>query len=440
MQGRAEIEERENAPAGTPDRLARAARTDRGLLARSSVTFLSRGLAKFGQVFFLVVAARLLSVEEFAEYSYLIVLASAFTIMSDTGVPLVASRDASAGRAQLGDLYRAALPIVVVSSLAAAAVLPILGAVDSGPGESLAPVALTAAFVVFNRYFDLVGELLRGVGRFTLEALLQLGGAIAFIAGATALMVAGYGVTAVMAVFALKELGCCLVGYMAIRSDLRRRRGDARRSSWRGLLRIGIHLSVAGIALALSLRVPLGVLGNTGTATEVALFSAAGRFGDGAYVLAITAGFALLPGIAFLASAEPARARRLLARVFAGVVAASAALGVVIVPLADHIMRLVFGEDFVAGAEALRIVGAGLPAYAGLGICWYAIVAFGGEARLLAVGAAGLALCVALSLAIIPSGGDEGAAWASTASIYVTAGLSLVALRRQLRATAAADP
>ena len=92
-------------PAGVADqqaprRLVRAARTDRQLLARSSITLISRGFSKFAQIFFLVVAARLLSVEEFASYSYLIVLASAFTIMSDTGVPLVAGtrRLARAGR------------------------------------------------------------------------------------------------------------------------------------------------------------------------------------------------------------------------------------------------------------------------------------------------------------------------------------------------------
>ena len=282
--------------------------------------------------------------------------------------------------------------------------------------------------MVFNRFFDLVAQLMRGVGRFSLEAGLQLAGAVAFIAGATAVMAAGEGVAAVMAVFALKELALCVIGYAFIRSDLRRAREGPRRSGWRPLLRIGIRLSVAGIALALAMRVPLGVLGNTGTATEVALFSAAGRFGDGAYVLAITAGFALLPGIAYLARAEPARARRLLARVLVAVTAASAALAALLVAFAEPVMRVIFGADFAPGDEALRIVAAGLPAYAGVGVCWYALVAFDGEARLLGVGVASLALCVGLSLTIIPSAGDEGAAWASTGAMYGTAAVCLWAL------------
>ena len=44
------------------------------------------------------------------------------------------------------------------------------------------------------------------------------------------------------------------------------------------------------------MRVPLAVLGNTGNSHEVALFSAAQRFGDAAYILAISLGVALLAG------------------------------------------------------------------------------------------------------------------------------------------------
>ena len=92
-----------------PRRLVRATRTDRQLLARSSITFVSRAIAKFAQIFFLVVAARLLTVDEFASYSYLIVLASAFTIMSDTGVPLVAGATRP-GAGALGEPFWSALP------------------------------------------------------------------------------------------------------------------------------------------------------------------------------------------------------------------------------------------------------------------------------------------------------------------------------------------
>jgi O-antigen/teichoic acid export membrane protein len=418
-----------------PPRLARAARTDRQLLARSSITLFSRGFSKFAQVFFLVIAARLLSVDEFATYSYLIVLASAFTIMSDTGVPLVAGRDASAGRASIGRLFWSALPIVMASALAAAILLVVFGAVDSGPGSTTAPVLITALFVMFNRFFDLICQLLRGEGRFELEAALQSANAILFIGGSVAVIAAGYGVTAVIAVFCLKELACCIAGWLAIRDDVRHAAAEAGRKltgDWRGLVNIGVRLSLAGIALALAMRVPLAVLGNIGTSEELALFSAAQRFGDGAYVLAITGGFALVPGIAYLERTEPRRARALLRRVLIAVVAVSAAIGAAFMPLGEPIMRGIFGAPFADGADLFRITMAGLPACTALAMCWYGVVAFDGERRLLKVGTGSLVVSIALSLALIPAFGDDGAAWSYVGALYAGAFLSVLALRRHL--------
>jgi O-antigen/teichoic acid export membrane protein len=422
-----------SATGASPSRLALAARTDRQLLARSSITLFSRGFSKFAQIFFLVIAARLLSVEEFASYSYLIVLASAFTIMSDTGVPLVSGRDASAGRASLGELFWSALPIVLVGAVVVAGLFVVFGAVDSGPGSTTAPVLITALFVVFNRFFDLISQLLRGVGRFELEAALQLANAFAFIGGSVAVIAAGYGVTAVMVVFCLKELVCCIAGWAAIRADVRQAGGARRAGNWRRLVGIGVRLSLAGIALALAVRVPLAVLGNTGTSEELALFSAAQRFGDGAYVLAVTGGWALVPGIAYLERTEPWRARRLLRRVLLAVVGASAALAVALMPLGEPIMHGIFGAPFADGADLFTITMAGLPACTALGLCWYGVVAFDGEARLLWVGLGSLLVSIGLSLALIPSLADEGAAWSYVASLYAAALLSLVALRRHLR-------
>ena len=79
-------------------------------------------------------------------------------------------------------------------------------------------------------------------------------------------------------------------------------------------------------------------------------------------------------------------------------------------PLAHVIMRTIFGAKYGPGADLLQIVILGLPAYAGLGVCWYAVVAFDGEARLVRIGLIGLAVSVLLAALLIPSGGDEGAA------------------------------
>ena len=384
-----------------------------------------------------MVAARLLTVEEFATYSYMLVLAVVFSFVSEIGVPIVAGRDVSAGRALPGDLYAAALPVVVVSGAVAALILPLFAAVDSGPGSTLVPALLVAAFVLFNRLFEFQATVLRSLGRFNAEAAIQAAGAPVFIGGATAVTVAGLGVSAVLAVLCAKEAISALVAYLALRGDLRRSPGPPP-VRWQQLIRVGIQLSVAGIALVLVMRLPLIALGNSGTDEEVALFSAAQRFGDAAWLLATTAGVALLPGVAYLAQSERARARGLLRRVLLAAAGASAVVAVGAQPLAESAMRLIFGGDFASGGDVLGIVLAGLPAYVVLGISWYAVVAFDGEPRLLGVGLAGLAVSVAATLVLVP-GGADGAGWAYVVAFYAMAALSLGALARQLETAPAGD-
>ena len=61
------------------------------------------------------------------------------------------------------------------------------------------------------------------------------------------------------------------------------------------------------------------------------------------------------------------------------------------------------------------------------------MVAFDGERRLLKVGAGSLVVSIALSVALIPPFGDDGAAWSYVGGLYAGAILSLIALRRHLR-------
>ena len=205
--------------------------------------------------------------------------------------------------------------MVVVSAVAAALILPVFGTFDSGPGSSFVPVLVTAAYVLFNRLFDFTATMLRGVGRFTLEAVLQSAGAIFFIVGAEHRHDRRPGRDRGARGARHQGVVCGVIAYIAIREDIVRPKGALPATTWRSLVRIGIHLAVAGVAVALIMRIPLVVLGNTGTSREVALFSAAQRFGDAVYILAISSGFALLPGIAYLARADPPRARRLVHRV-----------------------------------------------------------------------------------------------------------------------------
>ena len=93
-------------------------------------------------------------------------------------------------------------------------------------------------------------------------------------------------------------------------------------------------------------------------------------------------------------------------------------------------MRVIFGGDYADAAPLLRIITLGLPGYLLLGLCWYGLVAFGQERLLFRIGLAGLSVTTAFAVAVIPSGGDDGAAWAYVAAIYAMALASFAAVER----------
>ena len=259
----------------------------------------------------------------------------------------------------------------------------VFGAVDSGPGTTTAPVLITALFVIFNRFFDLICQLLRGDGRFELEAGLQSANAILFIGGSVAVIAAGYGVTAVIAVFCLKELVCCIAGWLAIR---RRRapRGRAGRPQRDGrlarLVGIGVRLSLAGIGLALAMRVPAGRArqhGDLGGARALlggpALRRRRLRPGDHRRLRA-RAGDRLPRAHRAAPRAAPAapRAHRRGRRKRGGRGARSC-------PWGSRSCVVSSARHSRTGPTSSGSPMAGLPACTALAICWYGVVAFDGE-------------------------------------------------------------
>ncbi len=407
-------------PARTvPERLDHSGRTDRGVLARSSLTLLGRGISKFAVVAFLVVAARLLTKEEYGIYSYVLVLAFTFAILADPQVSIVAGRDVSSGRHTPATAYWSALPLVVASALVGAIALLAFGLVDSGPGSSGWALALAAAFVFFNRLFGLGLDMLRALGRFGTEAIIETTGTVLLVAVATAVAAAGLGVSAVLAVFCAHAIGSALVCHLVLRRDV----GPPARVAGRAreLLRTGVKLSVAAAATAVATRLPLIVLGGAASAAVVATFSAGLRFVDAAYLLALTAGQALLPSIASLASTDPGRAKRLARRAIALSLLGGGALAAVVAPFGSDIASAVFGSQYASSGGPTSVMILSVPFMGMFWISWFGLVAYHRERDVLAVAVASAAGTLFAAILLIPGGGAEAAAWVYAGAIAALA-------------------
>jgi O-antigen/teichoic acid export membrane protein len=100
----------------------------------------------------------------------------------------------------------------------------------------------------------------------------------------------------------------------------------------------------------------------------------------------------------------------------------------VAVVFASEIVSAAFGSDFDAAAHSTRVLMAAAPAYAAIGIGWYALVALGRERALVLLAGASAALALVLSLVLVPDGGDGGAAVAYVVALGIMAAAILAIL------------
>jgi O-antigen/teichoic acid export membrane protein len=157
----------------------------------------------------------------------------------------------------------------------------------------------------------------------------------------------------------------------------------------------------------------------------VASYSAGLRFADAAYLLALTAGQALLPSIAALASTDPARGARLTRRTALIALAAGAGVAMLTVPFGSTLTRIVFGGEYASAGPLMSVTMLGVPFMGMFWVSWFGLVAFDGERDVVKVTVGGALLSLAVGIAVIPGTGAVGAAWVYTG---VLAAMALAAL------------
>jgi len=347
------------------------------------------------------------------------VLAYTFAILADAQVSVIAGRDVAAGRRSPAVAYWSALPIVLAGGMIATSAMLLFGLLDGGPGSS-APMLLAAgAFVIFNRLLGLGLDMLRAVGRFGVEASIETIGTVLLVAGATAAAATGLGVTAVLAVFAIHSLIAAFVCHLLLRREIA---SPDEAPGYRGsLLRSGIKLAIAAGATAIATRAPLIVLGVAASAVAVAGYSVAMRFADAVYLLALTAGQALLPSLASILSTDVRRAARLTRRAIALTTGLGAGLAAAFAPFGSDITGAVFGDTYASAGPLVSAMMSAVPFMGMFWISWFALCAHGRERDVLLVSLPCALGSLLVAVIVIPDTGPRGAAWVYAGALAVLA-------------------
>ena len=385
-----------------------------GALATMCSRLVGKGLS-FG---FIVILVREVSTTDFASYSYLVALALTFSLLSDSGVSVVAGRDVARGDLGLAAAYRGGLTTVMGAGVVGALAVAAFGAVASGPGIPPLALVFTAAFVLVANVANFQCDLLRGAGRLGLEGALQIVGGVLFVVTGTVIVMSGLGLVALMAAFTIKELIMVGIVQLALPSP---RSAPHMPGLGRSLLRVGILMSIATTCLAILARTSLIVLSNVAPAAVTAHYAAAFRFGEIALMVCHTLGLGLLPYMSRRYAVDRAAGARFSLRVIAVCVGGALLVTPLLVLVTPTVVTFVFGAEYAGASVPAEILVGMLPILMLLILSWNALLADRRERSVLVASLAGVVAAGASATWIVSQADGRAAALSALVSFAAVA-------------------
>jgi O-antigen/teichoic acid export membrane protein/glycosyltransferase involved in cell wall biosynthesis len=382
-----------------------------------------------------LVVARSLSSEAWGQFSFVFALLSLMAVFTDLGVGRVVL-------ARLMDDDPDEVALTASSFLALRILLGLLGYVIAVgyvlvlryPAEVITATAAAGLVVVFATPGHALSVLFQSRHRLTLAAIAETVGQ-AIQLGLTILAAI---FAPVLLIFALAPVANEIVA-LAIKSfGITRPSLGLKPSSrlefsrWWPMLREAIPLAI-GFALTFAmLKIDVLMLSLMDTFDAVGLYSIGYKFSDMMDTIAVAAAG---PVSTLLVAAWPDQLsvfrQRIRTAALAFAVAGACAVAA-FWPSAQALIRLLYGERFVAGAQAaqLLVVGAAVMALVILGI--YALAAAGKQRHYPVVALAGIVINVSANLVLIPRLSYYGAAIATVVTLAITGALIWVVIARTM--------
>ncbi len=368
----------------------------------------------------LALAARHLSISEFADLALILSVGAIMSVVSDAGLAIVLNEavaaDPARGRSTLGVVAGRRMLLAVGAALAMGAFY-LLAANDRNP----AIPAVFALSMLATALHTSCAAALRGALSVVPDAVNEVAsrGVVLVVGGV--LLVNGGGLLAAVAAYALADIASALIlSVIAWRRLSPDRLADRARVAARRVLPLGLAM-IAGVVYY---RIDLWLLALLSDAGEVARYSVSCRIVD---VLVMPAGALAMVMIGSTARlddrATVARADRMVRLLCLCIL--PAVLVLVIAP--GFILRLGFGAGYGSGGAVLRILALAVIPSIGVQV-WGPLVALR-HARLLSVTVSCLIGNVLLNLVLVVRIDGAGAALATVAGQVMFA----VLLRLKLR-------
>lgn len=389
-------------------------------LRRSGLALIGQGGQAAASFLLTIAVARAVDPSLRGAFVLLTLVPQLGTYLVTLGLPGAVMRTAA------GDVERrpALLGVSALGALAGGALLtvmtPAVMALADAPRPSLALVALgsvSLTWLIFGAWFAYGCEQFLVAG--ALRTFPILGAALAVIGldaaghhGLTTLYAPWAGLHAAFAVLS--------VGYLVRRYGIARPR-RRQLAEWTSY---GLRYSAIQILNLVSLRLDQLLLGWIATTAALGVYSIAVSLSEG-LLLATTA----IGLVVFLDSAKGESSSRFRRKLVLTVLASCAAAGLLAL-VASPLVHALFGERYAGAASLTRILALGTPGLVVMRLMTNRLAGGGQPGRASVYALVTLAVTSALDVALIPSHGATGAAWASSIGYDLGGAVALLATRR----------
>lgn len=394
-----------------------------GFLQRAGTAFLSMGGQAASAFVLTIVVSRAVDPSVRGQFVLLTLMPQIGAYVATLGLPGAVMRAAAATPQRRSALLGASAIASAFAAVVLTALTPLVMSLANSPTPSIALVfGETGAIVllIFLSWFAY------GCERFVLAGALRMVPILAAALAIAGLDLAGHtGLTTMFAPWAGFHILMALLGgiYLVRRDGIVWPHLQEARE-WVGY---GLRYSTIQLLNLITLRFDQLILGWLGTTAAVGVYSIAASLSEG--ILLATAAIGL---IVFLDSAKEGVGnpfRRKLVLTLLASCAAAALLALVAGPLVE----LLFGERYASAAALTRILSIGVPGLVALRLITNRLAGANqpGVASIYAV--VTLVATTGLDLALIPSHGATGAAWASAVGYNLGGATALLTMRWAIR-------
>lgn len=381
-----------------------------------------------------VVLSRALDVAGFGAFNYAFAFLYLFLSINDLGVNTIVVREISQAPARAGHIIGSAIALRLL--IAAAVTLAAWGAIWLWPMDPSLRVPLSVfALILPLNALNVPAVIFQTAMRFDLAAIVTIVWRVSGLVLIVLTVLAGGGVTAVLAALLVSEIAGLTLVYLLARRLVRFTMA-VDMTEWRGLLASAAPVGASLLLTAIINRIDFVMLEQMVSLDAVGLYGAAYRVTNMLEKFPLFVMATLYPIMSQLAAADRARLRAVYRKTVVHLAALGLPLGLIVTAAAPHLLAFLFGEPYREAGGALRyLVWATVGLYIALA-GGNVLISIGRPRASLAALIVGAGANVWLNLVLIPSRGIEGAAMATAISFALVLVITLLAVEHYLRAPA----